>query len=224
MISEKIIGPTTTLLAILKAMKTKLDFLPLLSLRLYLAPIFIAVGLHKFHNIESIISWFGNSEWGLGLPAPALMAYLAASAELFGGIALLLGVATRLATIPLIFTMIVAASTAHWDNGWFAIAPSDPETSVAKILAPIGFPGAADSLENSEAVGKRLSAAKSLLREHGNFGWLTEKGGIVILNNGIEFAMTYLIMLITLLAFGPGRFISIDYWLVEKTPLKVLLK
>lgn len=207
----------------IKGLKSKLDFIPLLSLRLYLAPIFIAVGLHKFHNIDSIISWFGNPDWGLGLPAPVLMAYLAASAELLGGIALLLGFATRLASIPLIFTMLVAATTAHWDKGWFAIAPSDPETSIAKILEPIGFPGAAASLDNSVEVSKRLTAAKSLLRQQGNYGWLTEKGGFVILNNGIEFAVTYLIMLMVLLAFGPGKFFSIDYWLVEKTRLKAII-
>ena len=65
-----------------------IDFLGPLALRVYLAPIFIAVGLHKFMHLEDIASWFGNPDWGLGLPAPMLMAILAASAEFFGGIAL----------------------------------------------------------------------------------------------------------------------------------------
>jgi len=220
----KIMELITALIVVLKAIKEKLDFIPLLSLRLYLAPIFIAVGLHKFHNLEDIALWFGNPDWGLGLPAPYLMAVLAASAETFGGIALLFGIGTRLATIPLIITMIVAASTAHWENGWFAIAPSNPDTSIAKILAPIGFPGAEESLINSEAVGTRLARANSILREHANMSWITEKGSLVILNNGVEFAVTYIIMLLVLTAFGPGRFASIDYWLVQKSRLRDLYK
>ncbi len=223
MSASPIMESVTALLTFCRVIKEKLDFIPLLALRLYLAPIFISVGLHKMHNFEDIVSWFGNPDWGLGLPAPALMAFLATAAELGGGIALLFGAATRLAAIPMIFTMIVAAGTAHWDNGWFAIAPSNPETSVAKILEPIGFPGAAESLENSVEVGKRLDAAKSLLQRHGNYSWLSEKGSFVVLNNGIEFAITYMIMLMVLLAYGPGRFLSVDYWLVRKTVLKDLL-
>ena len=65
---------------------------------------------------------------------------------------------------------------------------------MAKPLAAVGIPGAKESLENREEVGKRLNAAKSLLREHGNYTWLTGKGNIVILNNGIEFAATYFII------------------------------
>ena len=70
-----------------------------------------------------------------------------------------------------------------------------------------------ESLKNSEAVGTRLSAARGLLSEHGNNAWLTEKGSFVVLNNGIEFAITYLFMLLTVFFMGGGRFVSIDYWL-----------
>lgn len=200
------------LVELLGVIKRKLDFVPLLAIRLYLAPIFIAAGLHKMHSFDSIVDWFGNAEWGLGLPFPYLMALLATATEIIGGFALVVGVGTRLIAIPLTFTMIVAAGTAHWDQGWFAIASSNPETSAASVLAPIGFPGAQESLDNSVEVGKRLTAAKSILREHGNYSWLTETGSFVVLNNGIEFAVTYMIMLLVLLAFGPGRYLSVDYW------------
>lgn len=182
-----------------------IDWLGPLALRLYLAPVFIAVGAHKFANFEQMVAWFGNPDWGLGLPMPRLMVFLAASAELFGGFALLLGLATRLFVLPLIITMLVAAATTHWENGWFAIAPSDPKTSTATVLAAVGIPAAEQSLQNSEAVGQRVAAAKSLLRRHGNYTWLTEKGSFVVLNNGIEFAVTYLIMLLSLLFTGGGR-------------------
>ena len=190
----------------------KAEFLAPLALRLYLAPVFIAVGLHKAHNFDDIVAWF---QYSLELPAPELMALLATSAELLGGFALLFGVAVRWFAIPLMITMLVAAVTAHWDKGWFAIAPSDPATSVASVLAPVGFPGAEASLHNSVEVGKRLDRARSILRENGNYEWLTEKGNFVILNNGIEFATTYFIMLLTLFFMGAGRYLSVDYWIAR---------
>jgi len=197
-----------------------IDWLGPLALRLYLAPIFIGAGLHKFANWDSMVAWFGNPEWGLGLPLPGLMLLLAAGAELIGGLALVVGLATRLVVIPLMFTMLVAAATTHWDNGWFAIAPGDPNTSTAKVLAMMGIPAAERSLENSEGVGERLQAARGLLQTHGNYNWLTEKGPFVILNNGIEFAATYFIMLLALLFAGGGRWCSIDYWLVRRLDIK----
>ena len=193
-----------------------IDWLGPLALRLYLAPVFIGVGLHKFANWDDMVAWFGTPDWGLGLPLPGLMVLLAASAELIGGLALLLGVATRLVTIPLMFTMLVAAGTAHWNNGWFAIAPGDPDTSTAKVVAMLGIPAAERSLENSVGVGERLEAARSLLKQHGNYSWLTERGSFVILNNGIEFAATYFIMLLVLLFTGAGRWFSLDYWLSRR--------
>lgn len=194
-----------------------LDGLPPLLMRLYLAPVMIAVGLHKFRNWDDMVAWFGNPDWGLGLPAPALMVALAASAELCGGFALLLGLAVRWFAIPLLISMAVATATVHWQHGWFAIAPGDPDTSTAKVLAMVGIPAAARSLENSVEVGKRVSAARSLLREHGHYDWLTEKGNFVVLNNGIEFAATYFIMLLSLFFSGGGRYVSLDYWLARRT-------
>ncbi len=190
-----------------------LDGLAPLLLRLILAPVMIAAGWHKFHNFEDMVSWFGNADWGLGLPAPVLMVFLAAFSELVGGLALLIGLAVRWFAIPLMVSMLVAAASVHWQHGWFAIAPGNPETSTAKVLADVGIPAAKRSLENSVGVGERVSAAKSILREHGNYDWLSEKGSFVVLNNGIEFAATYFVMLLSLLFSGGGRYFSLDYWL-----------
>ncbi len=192
------------------------DFLGPLALRLFLAPVFIAAGLHKCLNFDDMVSWFGNPEWGLGLPMPEVMVFLATAAELAGGFALLFGFAVRWVSLPLMMTMVVAATTVHWQHGWFAIAPGNPDTSMAKVLEPIGFPGAKESLENSVEVGKRLAAAKDLLKEHGNYDWLTGRGGFVILNNGIEFAATYFIMLLSLFFTGAGSYLSLDYWIAKK--------
>ena len=207
-----IVSTANSLQKILDKFRT-FDFLGPLALRLYLAPIFIAAGLTKISGIDGFASWLGNPDWGLGLPAPTLLAYLAAYTELIGGIALLVGVAVRWFSIPLMITMLVAIFAVHWDDGWFAVAPGDPATSTAKPLAAVGIPAAKRSLKNSEEVGKRVSAAKSLLKKHGNYDWLTEKGSLVVLNNGIEFAATYFIMLLVLFFIGAGKFFSIDYWL-----------
>ena len=67
----------------------------------------------------------------------------------------------------------------------------------------------------------RLDAAKDILREFGNYGWLTEQGNFVILNNGIEFGVTYLVMLFALFFTGGGRYTSIDYYLSRLWPARV---
>ncbi len=190
-----------------------LDGLALLAIRLFLAPIMIAAGLNKWHNFESTVEWFGNAQWGLGLPFPDILAGLATGTELFGGFLLLFGLAVRWAAIPLLVTMAVAAMEVHWENGWYAIAPSDPTTSTSKVLADVGIPGAEQSLENSLEVGKRLARIRGILQEHGDYEWLTAKGPVVVLNNGIEFATTYFIMLLVLLFWGGGRYVSLDYYL-----------
>jgi len=177
----------------------KIDWLGPLALRLYLAPVFWVAGVNKLDGFPDVVEWFGNPEWGLGLPLPTLMAGLATGTEILGAIALLLGLATRWATLPLIATMIVAATKVHWHNGWQA---------VHDLKSP--FPSAA----TGEAL-QRLAMAKDILREHGNYGWLTEHGNLVASNNGVEWAVTYLVMLLALLSLGSGRFVSIDYWIAR---------
>lgn len=168
-----------------------------LLLRLYLAPIMLQAGWTKFQAFEDTAAWFGNAEWGLGLPFPALMAFLAASAELVGGIGLLLGFATRLVVIPLIVTMLVAIFAVHWENGWLALADCSSWLGNDRV---------------AEACVRKERAIE-ILREHGNYGWLTGRGSITILNNGIEFAATYFVMLVALLFTGGGRYTSLDYWI-----------
>jgi hypothetical protein len=62
----------------------------------------------------------------------------------------------------------------------------------------------------------RLEKAKDLLKNVGNYDWLTENGSFVVLNNGIEFAATYFIMLLVLFFMGAGDYVSADYWLKTK--------
>lgn len=193
-----------------------LDFVPLLLLRLYLAPVFIIAGLNKLNNFENMVNWFGNAEWGLGMPFPTLMVALTILAELVGGLALVAGLFTRAFSFILSITMAVAALTVHWENGWFAITSTDPSTSPASLFAKMGFASGQASLENSAEAAVRLDKARELLQTNGNYEWLTETGNFVILNNGIEFAATYFIMLMVLFIYGAGRWVSLDYWLTPK--------
>ena len=174
-----------------------LDFTAPLLIRIYLAPVFIMAGWGKLTDLESTAYYFGEI---LGMPLPDLMAFLAASTEFFGGIALLIGFATRWFSIPLMITMLVAALTAHWSNGWHAL----PEKTLT-----VPWEWRTDLIE--QAVERR-DVARSLLQEHGNYDWLTGAGSITILKNGIEFAATYFIMLLPLLFFGAGR-ASVDHLL-----------
>ena len=176
------------------------DFLAPLLMRFYLAPVFWMAGTKKFINFTSTAEWFGNSDWGLGLPVPYLLVILVGLFEIIGAICLFFGVGVRLISVPLMIIMVVAAVMVHLQNGWLAIAEG------SGIFAN----------ERTAGAIERLNMAKSILKDYGNYEWLMENGNFVVLNNGIEFAATYFIMLLTLFFIGGGRFVSADYWLRKK--------
>ncbi|BFM10101.1 DoxX family protein [Simiduia litorea] len=175
---------------------TLLDGLPALAIRLYLVPVFWMAGTSKLNHFDSTVAWFGNADWGLGLPFPWLMAALASATEALGAILLLLGFGTRLISIPLAITMFVAALTVHWQNGWQAIADASAPFANASVFAAT----------------EKLERARDILQTHGNYEWLTESGNFVVLNNGIEFSATYFILCLALLVMGGGRYVSLDYY------------
>jgi len=131
-----------------------IDFLAPLALRLYLVPIFWMVGTGKLSDIESTAEWLGNRDWGLGLPFPELMAWLAASTETAGAILLVLGLAVRWIYIPLMVTMIVAIVSVHWQHGWQAIA----DTKFCLF-----------NCSDAQEAAERLAMARGILKEHGNY-------------------------------------------------------
>ena len=186
--------------------RSYVDFIGPLLLRIYIVPVFWVASNNKWNpfdsdsSLDSVIQCFGNTEWGLGLPFPTLMAYMAWGTEYFGAILLALGLATRWISIPLMFTMIVAVVTVHLEHGWQA---------VHDLSSPYASANAGEALE-------RLSSAKDILKEHGNYDWLTEHGNIIASNNGIEWAATYFIILLALFVIGGGKFVSVDYWLAKK--------
>jgi uncharacterized membrane protein YphA (DoxX/SURF4 family) len=175
------------------------DFLGPAALRLFLAPMFVLSGLNKLGHIENVVTYFDY----LGIPAPGFMVYVAGITELVGGILLIAGLAVRWVAVPLMFTMVVAAGTAHWQNGWHVL----PETELT-----MPWEWRKDLIE--EAVERRAKA-RELLRQHGNYGWLTETGPITVLKNGVEFAATYFIMLLSLFFTGAGK-LSLDYLIARR--------
>ena len=177
-----------------------IDFLAPLLLRIYLVPVFWVAGMNKLNGFDDVVAWFGNPDWGLGLPMPWLMAALATGTEVIGAVMLLIGLGVRWISIPLMVTMLVAAFSVHWVNGWQAVADAKSPFPPADI---------ADATQ-------RLDAAKGLLQQHGNYDWLTGSGSFVISNNGIEWAATYFIMLLALFFIGGGKYLSADYWIRKK--------
>ena len=82
----------------------------LLAVRVLLGWGFIAAGWGKLTNVEDAAAFFKSS--GITF-LPELNVYLAGTTETVCGFLLLLGAASRIITIPLIGTMIVALATAH---------------------------------------------------------------------------------------------------------------
>ncbi|MCH9663520.1 MAG: DoxX family protein [Gammaproteobacteria bacterium] len=193
---EKLIGLACKGNALLNSTRAA-DFLAPLALRLYLTPVFWTAGINKYNGFAGTAAWFG--EGGLGLPLPSLMAALATATEIGGAVLLFFGIAVRWVSVPLMAVMLVAIFAVHLGNGWQAVADrSSP------------FAG-----ENIEEAMTRLERARAILQENSNYSWLTEHGGFVVANNGIEWGATYFVMLLVLFFIGSGR-ASVDHLLVRR--------
>ena len=70
---------------------------------------FFQTGMGKLKDLDKVTGFFTD----LGIPMPHLNAIMAGATECFGGLFLLLGLASRATAIPLIITMVVAYATAE---------------------------------------------------------------------------------------------------------------
>lgn len=93
----------------------------LLVVRLYWGWSFFQTGKGKLSDLSQPTEFFTS----LHIPFPGISAALAGSTECFGGLLLLLGLASRLTSLPLIFTMIIAYITA--ENEALRAIFSDPD-------------------------------------------------------------------------------------------------
>jgi len=103
----------------------------LLAMRLYWGWQFFQTGKGKLMDHEKVTVFFSS----LHIPMPSLNAYVAGGVECFGGLLLLVGLGSRLVSVPLIFTMIVAYLTA--EIGAVKNIFSDPDKFVS--AAPFLF-------------------------------------------------------------------------------------
>ena len=85
---------------------------PLLLVRLSLAAVFVPSGWGKLHDLAKVTGYFTE----LGIPAPHANAVFVSLIEFGCGTLLLVGLASRLAALPLIPNMAVAIITAKRDD------------------------------------------------------------------------------------------------------------
>ena len=103
----------------------------LLAIRLYWGWQFVQTGWGKLTNLERTTGFFES----LHIPMPKLNAIMAGGTECLGGALLVLGLFARPASVPLIFTMLVAYATA--DRESLQAITTDPDKFVT--AAPFLF-------------------------------------------------------------------------------------
>jgi len=105
-------------------------------IRILLGMLFVVHGFPKVSSPERATSLF----WKLGVPYPKISAALVAAIEFFGGIALILGFATRFSSALLAAVMLAAAykrQTKLKESCWF-------EALLAAALIALAILGAGD--------------------------------------------------------------------------------
>jgi len=83
---------------------TRAQWVPQLLVRLFVGYFFLESGWGKIHNLDSFTGRF--AEWGI--PAPAFNAALSGWTEFLGGLLIVLGLFTRLVSVPMFINMVVA--------------------------------------------------------------------------------------------------------------------
>ncbi len=84
----------------------------LLAVRLYWGGNFVLTGWGKVTHLSKIADYFAS----LGIPFPQANACAAATVETVGGFLLLIGLGSRIVTVPLLFVLGVAYATAESDS------------------------------------------------------------------------------------------------------------
>ena len=102
----------------------------LFALRLYWGGSFFLSGKGKLLNLDRTAEYFGS----LNLPLPKLNAALAGGTECFGGLLLVVGLFSRAAAVPLVFTLSVAYATAERDSLQAIFRDPDKFTAATPFL------------------------------------------------------------------------------------------
>jgi putative oxidoreductase len=104
-------------------------------LRLVVGSIFVAHGAQKLFLLGLPAVTGGFSQ--MGMPFPWLVAPLVAGVELIGGLALIFGLVTRLASVALALDMLGAILLVHLPGGFFL--PAGVEFALAMLGATVAL-------------------------------------------------------------------------------------
>lgn len=138
-----------------------LQSITLLFVRITIGWGFFLTGKGKLINIERTTNYFASLE----LPAPKFQAIMAGSTEMIGGMLLMIGLATRLISIPLVITMVVAYLTAHREEAFVSLSnftDQDPYAFLMAALITLAFGAGKISLDHllNPLLAKKLAPEK----------------------------------------------------------------
>lgn len=109
---ESLVTQMLAIRRLVLAIAGALEWLPPTLARVTVGWVFLWTGWGKLHDLDKIVQFFGE----LGIPYPEIQAPFASGTELVCGALLLVGLVTRIASVPLIVVMIVAIVTAQREN------------------------------------------------------------------------------------------------------------
>ena len=124
--------------------KNTLHDVGVLLIRAIIAVVFMYHGSQKLFGMfegPGIAGFAGFLE-SINVPLPKVNAVMAASAEVFGGIAVLLGVGLRIAVFPMVVTMVVAIVTVHGKAFSAQAGGMEYPLTLAIVLLGLGLTGA----------------------------------------------------------------------------------
>lgn len=97
-------------------------WLAMLSLRVLLGWDFFESGLEKYQGENWFFDIQDKFPFPFGLLPPEISWQMATWFELIGGVALVLGLATRFFSLSLLILTVVAIASAHWPESWSTLA------------------------------------------------------------------------------------------------------
>lgn len=124
-------------------------------IRLVVGAIFVAHGGQKLfvYGLDGVAGGFAQ----MGVPFASFMGPFIGFVEFFGGIALILGLLTRFASLGLFSTMIGAMVLVHLPNGFFAPNGVEFPLALAGAALALAITGAG-AYSIDAVIGRRLEA------------------------------------------------------------------